>query len=155
MPTPQAALDLPPMFDLVTLREAGDAFGHAQTIAAEKGAGTLVWVRRFDLAEFAVVLEPQEPLQSARRVFHAGMNALADAMAAHAPPERPIVVEWPSTVRLDTSIAGGGRLAWPQHTPEAAVPDWLVFWRHGAPAWRGGYSARRRGARRVAFRCRI
>ena len=52
------AVDLPPPYRLVTLREAGDAFEHACAMAPEAGAGTLVWVRRFDVAEFAVVLEP-------------------------------------------------------------------------------------------------
>ena len=54
----------------------GDAFAHATTIAAEAGAGTLVHVGRFDLVEFAVVLEPEEPLRTARRAFYAGMVAL-------------------------------------------------------------------------------
>ncbi len=58
-----AALDLPPVFRLVTLREAGNAFAHAKSIAAKEGAGTLVWVRRFDLVEFALVIEPDEPLR--------------------------------------------------------------------------------------------
>ena len=58
------ALDLPPGFRLVTLREVGDAFAHARANAAELGAGTLVYVGRFDLAEFAVVLEPDEPLRA-------------------------------------------------------------------------------------------
>src|SRR5882757_2490679 len=49
------ALDLPPPFRLVTLREVGDAFAHATTVAAMEGAGTLVHVGRFDLAEFALV----------------------------------------------------------------------------------------------------
>src|SRR5262249_19292284 len=80
-----AALDLPRPFRLVTLREAGDAFAHATTIAAEAGAGTLVWVGRFDLVEFALVLEPDEPLATARRAFYAGMAALADALLVHAP----------------------------------------------------------------------
>ena len=53
---------LPPGFSLVTLRESGDAFAHACAIAAEAGAATLVWVRRFDTVEFAVVLEPDAPL---------------------------------------------------------------------------------------------
>ena len=74
------ALDLPPPFKLVTLREVGDAFAHAQAIASEQGAGTLVHVGRFDLSEFALVLEPEEPLASARRVFYAGMVALRDAL---------------------------------------------------------------------------
>ena len=47
---------------MVTLREVGDAFAHAKANAAALGAGTLVFVGRFDLAEFAVVLEPDEPL---------------------------------------------------------------------------------------------
>src|SRR5499433_4328503 len=88
-------LDLPPPFQLVVLREVGDAFAHACAHAAGLGAGTLVFVGRFDLAEFAVVLEPDEPLASARRAFYAGMVALGDALAARAPPEKPIVVKWP------------------------------------------------------------
>src|SRR5438132_14220986 len=69
-------LDLPPPFRLVILREVGDAFAHAWAHAAELGAGTLVFVGRFDLVEFAVVLEPDEPLASARRLFHPGMVAV-------------------------------------------------------------------------------
>jgi hypothetical protein len=121
------ALDLPPPFRLVALREAGDAFAHAVTHAGELGAGTLVFVGRFDLAEFAVVLEPEEPLAGARRIFYAGMVALADALAALAPPETPIAIEWPDAVYVDGGLVGGGRLGWPDRTAESAVPDWLVF----------------------------
>ena len=71
-------LDLPPPFRLVALREAGDAVAHAARHAGELGAGTLVFVGRFDLAEFAIVLEPEETLAAARRVFYAGMVALVD-----------------------------------------------------------------------------
>jgi Biotin/lipoate A/B protein ligase family len=83
-PSSKPALDLPPPFRLVTLREVGDAFAHAVRVAGEEGAGTLVHVGRFDLAELAVVLEPQEPLRSARRALYAGLCALGDALAAHA-----------------------------------------------------------------------
>ena len=41
----EQTLDLPPGYTLVGLREAGDAFAHGCTIAAEAGAGTLIWVR--------------------------------------------------------------------------------------------------------------
>jgi biotin-(acetyl-CoA carboxylase) ligase len=126
--TPYApALDLPPPFRPVTLREAGDAFAHAVRIAAEEGAGTLVHVGRFDLIEFALVLEPDEPLREARRAFYAGMAALADALAAHAPPEKMIHIEWPDAVFVDGALVGGGRLAWPDNAAEDARPDWLVF----------------------------
>jgi hypothetical protein len=121
------ALDLPPPFRLVTLREVGDAFSHAVNIAAEEGAGTLVHVGRFDLAEFAVVLEPEEPLKTARRALYAGLAALADALVVHAPPERPITLDWPDAIRVDGGLVGGARLAWPPAADENEQPAWLVF----------------------------
>jgi hypothetical protein len=123
----EQTLDLPPGYTLVALRELGDAFAHGCDIAAEAGAGTLVWVRRYDLVEFAVVLEPNEPLKSARRAFFAGMNAVADAIAAHCPPEREVSFDWPDTVRFDAGLLGGARLGWPMDCAEPEVPAWLVF----------------------------
>jgi biotin-(acetyl-CoA carboxylase) ligase len=127
MSSPPRALDLPPPFRLVALREAGDAFAHGSTHAAELGAGTLVFVGRFDLAEFAVVLEPEEALASARCSFYAGMTALADALSALAPPETPIAIEWPDRLEVGRGLVGGGRLGWPQSADERARPNWLVF----------------------------
>lgn len=120
-------IHLPPPFTLVRLRESGDAFAHACRIAPESGAGTLVYVGRFDLAEFAVVLEPAEPLRSARRAFYAGMVALTDALRAYAPPSKPITIGWPDAVRIDGGLVGGGRLGWPSGAGEDAPPPWLVF----------------------------
>ncbi len=121
------ALDLPPSFRAVGLREVGDAFAHALELAPEEGAGTLVWTRRFDLVEMAVVLEPEEPLASARRAFFAGMNAAADALAAHCPPEKPLQFAWPDTILLDGGLVGGGRLGWPKGAGESEPPAFLVF----------------------------
>ena len=121
------ALDLPPIYNLVALREVGDAFVHACAIAGEEGAGTLVWVRRYDLAEFAVVLEPEEAFPHARLAVYAGMNALADALATHAPPSRPIAFDWPDAIRVDGVLVGGGRLGWPSGTRDDETPEWLVF----------------------------
>lgn len=120
-------LSLPPPFRLITLREMGDAFQHAVGIAAEAGAGTLVYVGRFDLAEFAVVLEPNEPLQTARRVLYAGMTALADALLAYAPPEKMVTIDWPDAIRIDGGLVGGGRLGWPKDAREDEPPAWIVF----------------------------
>jgi hypothetical protein len=119
-------LDLPPGFRPVMLREVGDAFGYARANAAELGAATLVFVGRFDLSEFAVVLEPEEPLVTARRAFYAGMSALAHALAAYAPPEKPIEFDWPDAICVDAGLVGGGRLAW-SDGPEDQPPEWLVF----------------------------
>jgi hypothetical protein len=125
--TPRSkALDLPPVFRAVTLREVGDAFKHARANAAELGAGALVFVGRFDLAEFAVVLEPDEPLRTARRAFYAGMAALTDALLAHAPPEKPITCTWPDAIHIDHGLIGGGHFAWADG-PEDEPPQWLVF----------------------------
>ena len=123
----EQTLDLPPGYTLVALRELGDAFAHGCEIAAEAGAGTLVWVRRYDLVEFAVVLEPGEPLASARRAFFAGMNAVANAISAHCPPEREVSFDWPDAIRFDAGLLGGARLGWPRDCAETEVPGWLVF----------------------------
>jgi hypothetical protein len=120
-------LDLPPPFTLVTLREAGHAFAHAKEIAAKEGAGTIVWVRRFDLVEFALVLEPDEPLKSARRTVYAGLSALLDAVISHAPPEKLIIFDWPAAILVDGALVGGGELGWPDGAAENERPDWLVF----------------------------
>src|SRR3981189_3603506 len=98
------ALDLPPPFRLITLREVGDAFAHAASVASEAGAGTLVYVGRFDLAEFAVVLEPQGPLGAARPALYARLPAPPGALAAHAPPEVPISFDWPDAVRVNGGL---------------------------------------------------
>jgi hypothetical protein len=123
----QPELTLPPPFSAICLREVGDAFAHAASIASEKGAGTLVYVGRFDLAEFAVVLEPEEPLAAARRTFYAGMSALADALAVHAQPETSIIIDWPDSFLVNQGLVGGGRLGWPTGVAEDETPPWLVF----------------------------
>jgi biotin-(acetyl-CoA carboxylase) ligase len=109
------------------LRESGDAFAHACRIAPKSGAGTLVCVGRFDLAEFAVVLEPGEPLSTARRAFYAGMVALTDALGAYSPPNKAVAIGWPDAVRIDGGLVGGGRMGWPSSAREDEPPAWLVF----------------------------
>ncbi|WP_271573276.1 biotin/lipoate--protein ligase family protein [Bradyrhizobium sp. CCBAU 11361] len=120
-------IQLPPPFTLVRLRESGDAFAHACGIAPKRGAGTLVCVGRFDLAEFAVVLEPGELLSTARRAFYAGMVALTDALREYAPPNKTVAIGWPGSVEIDGGLVGGGRMGWPSSAREDEPPAWLVF----------------------------
>jgi hypothetical protein len=120
------ALDLPPGFTPITVREARDAFATAMELR-EKAAGTLVWARRYQLAEFAVVLEPVEPLAQARLALFPAMNALADTLAVHCPPEMSVAFGWPDTLLLDGGILGGGRIAWSEPCGENETPDWLIF----------------------------
>ena len=72
------------------------------------------------------MLEPDEPLAGARRTLYAAMSAAGDALAAHAPPEKPLAFAWPDTILLDGGILGGARLAWPATAPESEPPAWLV-----------------------------
>ena len=80
-----------------------------------------------DLAEFAVVLEPAEPLCTARRAFYAAMVALTDALRAYAPPNKQVAIDWPDAVRVDGGLVGGGQLGWPSSAKEDEPPRWLVF----------------------------
>jgi biotin-(acetyl-CoA carboxylase) ligase len=122
-----ADIRLPPPFRLIALREIGDAFAHAKKHAADEGAGTLVFVGRFDLSEFAVVLEPDEPLRTARRTFYACMAALAETLTAHAPPETDIRISWPDSISINRGLVGGGQMAWPESADESEPPAWLAF----------------------------
>jgi hypothetical protein len=81
---------------------------------------------RFDFAEFAVVLEPNEPLSSARRIVYAGLLALRDAVAMQALPRCQIGFAWPEAIHVDGGLVGGARLARPAGCAEHEVPDWLV-----------------------------
>lgn len=130
----EALPPLPSLFRPVMLREGGDAFARAvewapemgQGVAPSRGAGTLVWVRAYARCEAAVVLEPELPLAQARLAFHAGANALADALAALAPPERPIRLRWPGALFVHGARCGEVRLAAPPGCAPGDVPEWLV-----------------------------
>ena len=94
----------------------------------KSGAGTLVWVRRYDLVEFAVVLEPDEPLASARRAFFAGMNARGRRdMRRIARRSGRSVSTGPTRSGSTAGLLGGARLGWPDDCAEDEVPAWLVF----------------------------
>src|SRR5215472_179208 len=59
--------------------------------------------------------------------FLCRMMALADTLAALAPPETSIAIAWPDAVHVGGRLVGGGRLAWPRGAAEHGTPDWLVF----------------------------
>lgn len=123
----QADLALPPGFRARGLRELKDAFIEAVRLAPQEGGGLVTYVHRFDSVEFALIIEPDEPLAQARRAVYAAMNALGDALATHCPPERPLTFDWPDTVRLDGGVIGGVRLGMPAGAKEDMPPDWLVI----------------------------
>jgi len=119
-------LVLPPLFSEIACDEGEAVFDRAVLQAGELGAGTLLYGVRGHTLSIAVVLEPEEPLQSARHAFFIAMVAMRDALASHCPPERDIRFAWPDTILYDGARLGGGRLAWPESGQEDAIPDWLV-----------------------------
>lgn len=124
---PQDDLVLPPLFAAREADTPKSVMAEAVALAPNEGAGTLVHAVDGETLAFAVVLEPDRPLVSARLAFFAGMASLADAIAAHCPPERDIRFAWPDEIRYDSARLGGGLLVAPQDCADDAVPDWLVF----------------------------
>jgi len=55
------------------------------------------------------------------------MAGLGDALAAHAPPDKPIEFVWPDSIMVDGGLVGGGQLTWPEGANENEPPEWLVF----------------------------
>jgi biotin-(acetyl-CoA carboxylase) ligase len=119
-------LILPPPYDQHFLA-SGDVMEAAKTRAIADGAGALVWQLRPGRLDFAVVLEPDQPLAQARLAFLAGMVALGDAVAAHCGSERAVAFGWPGEVILDAGRLGGARFAVAPGCAAEDVPDWMVF----------------------------
>ena len=125
--SPTPALDLPPPFRLVTLREVGDAFVHATTIAAEAGAGTLVHVGRFDLVNSRSCWSRKNRCGPHGAPSTPAWWRSATRCSYMRPPDRTISFAWPDAIRIDGGLIGGGRLAWPAEAIETEPPEWLVF----------------------------
>ena len=104
-----------------------DVLEQAVALAPDHGAGTLVCHASSGLLTFAVVLEPEQKLEEAQMAFPLGMVAVADALAAHCPPERAVRLNWPDEIRYDKARIGGGRFAVAPGTGPQDVPDWMVF----------------------------
>lgn len=117
---------LPPGFTLFPA-SGPDVLAQAAALAPDHGAGSLVLVQRPGLLGVAVVLEPEQVLAEARGAFLLGMTAMADALAAHCPPERPVRLGWPDRLIYDGARIGGGRFAVAPGCAEDQVPDWMVF----------------------------
>lgn len=124
---PSGLPELPPVFDpILHLREGQDAMRRAVALAAEKGAGCLVWASALERVEAAVVLEPEQILLAARPALLCAANALGDALVALGAPEIPVTIRWPATLLMNGAEVATLRLAAPETAAENAVPDWLV-----------------------------
>lgn len=108
---PDDRLVLPPVYRPVGAPEGVGAFAHARDNAVALGAGAFVYRFTADLVDIAVVFEPEEPLESARRLLLLGADALAATLVATAPAGTAVAIAWPDAVTLNGAIVGGARLA--------------------------------------------
>ena len=144
------ALDLPPPFHLVTLREVGDAFAHATKVAA-RGRRRHARLCR-PLRSRRIRGRAGARGAAAHRAPRASMPAWRRSptrCAVHAPPETPDRLRLAGCGRGSIGgLVGGGRLAWPQGANENAAAGLARVRRHDPH--------RRRWARtsRACVRCR-
>lgn len=105
----------------------GDPFDDAGARArAGADPGLLVWTRRADAMQAAIVLAPEQPLERAIGVYLAAPVALGDALGALSPPEVGVHYTWPGGILVNGGRCGRIRAAAATLDP-SAVPDWLVL----------------------------
>lgn len=89
-------------------------------------AGLLVWSRRVDALEAAVVFAPECPLDQAIGVSFAVASGLVDSLGALAPPEVAVHHVWPGSFKVNGADCGAMRAAASTADP-SEEPDWLVI----------------------------
>ena len=99
-------------------------------------AGLLPWSATDTRLRAALVLAPEEPLQTAMAAFVAASVALQNALGVSAPPETAVHFEWTGGIRINGGHSGALHVYCSGDDP-AQVPDWLVvtfelFLRHDA-----------------------
>jgi len=105
-----------------------DPFSHAVAGARADtlGAGDLVWAKRVDRFDCAIVLEPDVPGDQVAQMHYTAMVALADSLGALAPPEVGVHYRWPGTILVNGARAGEARFARDAATGPDGAPRWAV-----------------------------
>ncbi len=122
-----ATLSLPPLYRLV--RAAGDisALDEARRLALTgEHAGAFVWSPDPMTAECAVILAPEQPLETAYLSLYLAALGVGDALGALVPPGVAVTFGWPDRIDVNGAAAGAIRLATDQSNDLKAVPDWLA-----------------------------
>lgn len=118
------ALEFPPL--LTGIAVAGDPFEAAlASVADEVEPGAVFYGADPARMQAAIVLAPEEPLESALRVSFAIALGLNDALGALAPPEVGVHLAWPDRIKVNGAYCGTLTLAASTDDPKAE-PDWLI-----------------------------
>ncbi len=118
----------PPILNTRGVRAPLVPFAEACRLASigEMGAADVLWARRMDRAELAIVLEPEVTQTTARQIQPLAMVAAADCLGALTPPQVAATFCWPGTLLVNGGEIGSVGLAFADAAPDA-VPDWLVL----------------------------
>jgi biotin-(acetyl-CoA carboxylase) ligase len=117
---------LPPLYRLTVVEPQSDAFARALDLAAGPAEdGTIVWSRRADRLDSAVVFRPETLLTEALAVIYPVALGLGDAIGALAPPIVAVHFRWPDRIEVNGALAGGLRAGWGGGAAEDASA-WLV-----------------------------
>jgi biotin-(acetyl-CoA carboxylase) ligase len=117
---------LPPLYRLTVAEAGSDAFARALDLAAGPAEdGTIVWGRRPDRLDSAIVFRPETPLPEALPVIYSVALGLGDAIGALAPPIVAVHYRWPDRIEVNGALAGGLRAGWSVDTTGDASA-WLV-----------------------------
>ena len=93
--------------------------------SAMLGAGDVLWARRADRMEFALVLEPDVSAATALQMAPLALVAVAETLGALAPPQVAVEFRWPSLILVNGGVAGAVELALAD-TAADERPAWLV-----------------------------
>lgn len=119
--------NIPPIYHLIEVPEGmGPGTAARQRAAAGAEPGTLLWDRRADRLACAVVLAPEDPLETALQVSSIAMLGLADALGSVLPPQIEVALAWPNRVLINAAYGGTVRIHMPPGVAPTEVPDWLV-----------------------------
>jgi biotin-(acetyl-CoA carboxylase) ligase len=118
---------LPPLYTLTAVGAGSDAFARAAELAAGPAEdGTIVWSRRPDRLDCALVFRPDTPLPEALPVVYPLALGLGDAFGALAPPIVALHFRWPDGIEVNGGLAGGLRARWESGIAPEEAPGWLV-----------------------------
>ena len=118
----------PPIFSPYAITADLDPFERAVEMAQDGvEAGTLLWSARQDVFECAIILAPENSLETSMPVLLVASLGLGDALGALVPPVVAVTFGWPDRLEINGGAVGKIRLIIAETPNPTAVPDWLVI----------------------------
>lgn len=118
----------PPLLTSFPVDPAEQSFDAACRAAAAgtASAGDVLWSRRRDRLDCAVVFEPDVVTAQALQVVLVAMVAFGDAIGAVAPPEVGIGYRWPNILLANAGVLGTVNTAVSPELDRDGAPHWMV-----------------------------